>query len=387
MTKQTQAKQTQAKADKILQNFFDAVYSTSHSHASVHSYNTAINGRKNGFRKFLKENYNIDEVQLREDVSNNRIDVYNVLSDYVIFLSKSEIYPRTIKQWFSGVKGYLTYIGIEIYNEKCKQRIRLPKIHKTRKEPLTRELIVRALNVLPFKIRTIFYVGIASGMRIGEIVELYLSDIDFSSNPTKILIRAETTKTREDRETFLTAEATNALKDYLKRYFAWKENSSNDNLQNVKIFGRTSIAKRKLMPKVDEQRGAVNILEQSLNNYLKNIPGLNMKMRNGKRVIHYHALREFFYTTVSNVAGSNFAHALMGHHSYLDTYYSLPEKEKTKLYQKCEAQLTMSDFTKIEEELEKTKEKQVEIEQTYVKLTKFLKEKDPSFEKFMELIT
>jgi integrase len=373
-------------ADKTLDNFLDAVFSTSHSHASVRSYYSAIRGRKNGFRKFLDEKYKMDELQLQEEISNNRIDIYKVLSDYVIFLSKNEISPRTVKQWFSGVKGYLTHIGIEIYNEKCKQRVRLPKIHKIREEPLTRELIIRVLNVLPFKLRVVFYVAIASGMRIGEIAELYLSDIDFSSNPTKIFIRAETTKTREDRETFLTAEATSALKDYLNRYFAWKESDSNVNLQNVKIFGRTSLAKRKIMPKKDEQRGSVDILEQSLNNYLKNIPEFNKRKRNGKRLIHYHALRKFFYTTVSNVAGSNFAHALMGHHSYLDTYYSLSEKDQIKMYQKCEAQLTMSDFAKIEEELEKTKEKQVEIEETYVKLAKFLKQKDPSFEKFIELI-
>ncbi|QUC64373.1 site-specific integrase [Nitrosopumilus sp. K4] len=377
----------QAEANRALQNFLDAVYSTSHSYSSVHGYGTAIKGKKNGFRKFLDECYSINEIQLRDKIGNNEIDVYNVLSDYVIFLSKSEVYPRTVKQWFSAVKSYLTYIGIEIYNEKCKQRVRLPKIHKIRKEPLTRELIVRALNVLPFKLRIVFYVAIASGMRIGEIAELRLSDIDFGNSPTRIFIRAETTKTREDRETFLTAEATNALKDYLNRYFSWKENDTNVDLQNVKIFGRTSLARRKIMPKKDEQRGSVDILEQSLNNYLKNIPHLNMKMRNGKRLIHYHALREFFYTTVSNIAGSNFAHALMGHHSYLDTYYSLPEKEKIKMYQKCEPHLTMSDFAKIEEEIEKTKEKQVEIEETYVKLAKFLKEKDPSFERFLELIT
>jgi len=381
------AKFDDSKEDKELQNFLDAVFSTSHSHASVRGYYSAIKGRKNGFRVFLDNSYNMNELQLRDEINNNKLDVYKVLSDYVIFLSKSEIRPRTVKQWFSAVKGYLTHIGIEIYNEKCKQRIRLPKIHKIRKEPLTRELIVRVLNVLPFKLRTVFYVAIASGMRIGEIAELRLSDIDFSNNPTRIFIRAETTKTREDRDTFLTAEATSALKDYLNRYFSWKENESNIELQSVKIFGRTSIAIKKLKPKKDEQRGSVDILEQSLNNYLKNIPDLNMRMRNGKRLIHYHALREFFYTTVSNIVGSNFAHALMGHHSYLDTYYSLSEKEQIKLYQKCEIQLTMSDFTKIEEELEKTQEKQIEIEETYVKLSKFLKQKDPSFEKFMEIIT
>ncbi len=127
-------------------------------------------------------------------------------------------------------------------------------------------------------------------------------------------------------------------------------------------------------------------MENILHEQLKKIPEFSGIGENGRRIFHFHALREFFYTTSSNVTGSNFAHALMGHHNYLDTYYSLSEMEKIKLYQKCEPYLTISDFSKIENELEKTREKQDEIMETYTKLVKFLKQKDPTFEKFIELI-
>ncbi len=56
-------------------------------------------------------------------------------------------------------------------------------------------------------------------MRIGEISDLKLSDIDFACTPTKIRIRAETTKTREARKIFLISETVIALKDYLGKYF------------------------------------------------------------------------------------------------------------------------------------------------------------------------
>jgi integrase len=72
-------------------------------------------------------------------------------------------------------------------------------------------------------------------MRIGETIQLKLSDIDFDSKPTLIRIRGVTTKTQESRETFLTTEATNSLKDYLTRYFNWKENEPN-NLQDLVIL-------------------------------------------------------------------------------------------------------------------------------------------------------
>jgi integrase len=374
-------------AEQALQEFLDSCYAVSHSTATVNGYKNAITGKSNGFRKFLKEKYDYNEIELCIQIKSDMLDVYQILKNYVIFLDKARLMPNSIKQFFHAVKGYLIHLGIEVYSEKCKQFIKLPKILRRRKEPITKEMLARIMSAVSFKLRVVFLVALSSGMRIGEIGGLRLSDIDFTSTPTRIRIRAETTKTREERETFLTSEATVALKDYLRKYFEWEENQENIHLKNRNIFGRTSIGKYIRKKKLDEQRAAVDLLENILHEQLKRIPEFSGIGENGRRIFHFHALREFFYTTSSNAVGSNFAHALMGHHSYLDTYYSLSEKDKIKLYQKCEPYLTISDFSKIEEELEKTKERQDEIVETYTKLSKFLKQKDPSFEKFMELTT
>ena len=374
-------------AEQALEEFLDSCYTVSHSSATVNGYKNAITGKTNGFRKFLKDRYDCDEIQLCIRIKSDDLEVYQILKNYVIFLDKAGLMPNSIKQFFHAVKGYLIHLGIEVYSEKCKQYVKLPKILRKRKEAITKEILVRVMSVVSFKLRVVFLVAISSGMRIGEIGGLRLSDIDFTSTTTKIRIRAETTKTREERETFLTSEATVALKDYLKRYFDWKENQENPLLKNRNIFGRTSIGKYIRKKNVNEQRASVDLLENIFHEQLKRIPEFSGIGENGRRIFHFHALREFFYTTASNAAGSNFAHALMGHHSYLDTYYSLSEKDKIKLYQKCEPYLTISDFSKIEEELENTRERQDEIVETYAKLAKFLKQKDSSFEKFVELIT
>ncbi len=373
-------------SEQSLQEYLDSCYAVSHSTATVNGYKNAITGRTKGFRIFLKERYDCDEIELVIRIKNEDLDVYQILKNYVIFLDKAGSMPNSIKQFFHAVKGYLIHLGVEVYSEKCKQYVKLPKILRRRKVAITKDILVRIMSVVSFKLRVVFLVAISSGMRIGEIGGLKLSDIDFTCTPTKIRIRAETTKTREERETFLTSEATIALKDYLRKYFEWEENHESIHLKNRNIFGRTSIGKYIRKENINEQRASVDLLENILHEQLKKIPEFSGIGENGRRIFHFHALREFFYTASSNAVGSNFAHALMGHHSYLDTYYSLPEKEKIKLYQKCEPHLTISDFSKIEEELEKTKEKQVEIEETYVKLAKFLKQNDPSFEKFMELI-
>lgn len=374
-------------ADQALQEFLDSVFTTSHSTATVTGYKYAIISKSSGFRRFLKQRYDCDEIELYSKIKNGEIDVYQVLKNFVIFLDKANLKPNSVKHFFSGVKGYLIHLGIEVYSEKCKQLVKLPKIRRIRKEPLTKEIIVRILNIFSFKLRTVFLIATASGMRIGEIVVLKLSDIDFSDNPTKITIRAETTKTREERETFLTFEATQVVKDYLKRYFRWEENQPNSHLKDTKIFSSTSIGKFVRDPKRNEQRASVNLFEQLLHTQLKKIPEFNGQNPNGRRIIHFHALREYFFTTISNISGSSFAHALMGHHDYLDTYYTLSEKQKKKLYLKAEPYLTITNFAKVEEELERIQDRQKFLEEKYSKLIHHLKQKDPSYEEFIELIS
>ena len=74
-------------------------------------------------------------------------------------MDKSGLKPNSIKQIFHAVKGYLIHLGVEVYVEKCKQRVKLPKIRRIRKEPLTRETLTRILGVVSFKLRVVFLVA------------------------------------------------------------------------------------------------------------------------------------------------------------------------------------------------------------------------------------
>ena len=383
--------QTQAKTpEQALEDYLDSIYIQSHSKASVSAYRTAIVGAKNGFRIFLKEKYNCNEIQFVTRIQNQELDVYKILNEYVIFLDKKGIKPKTIRLWFTVVKGYFTHLQVEVFSEKCKQRVKLPKIRRVKKEALTKEILVKLLRNLDAKLETAVLVATASGMRVGEIAGLKLSDIEFNRDPVKINIRAETSKSREDRETYLTNEASEALKDYLKRYFAWKEDSTNSQLEGLRIFGRTSKFriddKRSRLPNSDEQLSDAVLLQKTLARRIAKVPALNRLARNGRKVIHFHAFREYFYTVMSNVSGSTFAHALMGHHEYLDTYYALSEKQQIKLYQKAVPYLTVSDYSRIEQDLEKIQNTQDGLLAKYAEFERYLRQKDPSFSKFLEMI-
>ena len=371
---------------QLLDYYLDSIYLLSHSESSKKAYQSYIKNDQSGFRKFLKQEYNCDEIQLAFRIENKELDVYQVLNKYVIFLDKIEIKPRGIKSGLSCVKGYLTSLGLDVYSEKCKQLIKLPKIRRVKKEPLTKEILVKLLHILPIKLRTAVLIAVSSGMRIGEIAVLTLDDIEFNSDPVRINIQAETTKTREERDTFISKEASEALRDYLTRYFAWREDKPNKQLEGVKIFGRTSKTPKKTEFSLGEQRRNAGLLQTTLYRSIEDIPELFRFNKEGRKMIHFHAFRDFFYTQVSTISGSNFAHALMGHGEYLDTYYVLSEKQKIKLYKQAEPYVTISDFSKVEKDLERIQENQNDINEKYEMFERYLRQKDPSFQKFLDLL-
>jgi integrase len=231
----------------------------------------------------------------------------------------------------------LRHHGIKIYSEDFRQNIRLPKRIRHREEPLTKEILVRLLHSVPMKIQTIILVAIATGMRIGEIVQLKILDVDFSTKPTTI------------------------------------RNVQNEQILNKVIFSRTTSSNSNIKRKGSPVRSAISNLAISLRKYTSKIPELAKLNENGRNVIHFHAFRKVFFTSVSNVIGSDYAHALIGHRSYLDTYYNLPEEERKKMYLQAEPYLTISDFRKVERDLISIKKKQEEIEEKQTELIQALR--------------
>lgn len=363
--------------DTALQEYLDSIYVISHSYSTIGTYRLSIvNKNKVGFRDFIEQKYGLDEIKLVEKIKKEELDAYKILKEFVIFLDKNGYTSKSIQTRMASVKGYLRHLGIKIYSEDFKHSVRLPKNIRQREEPLTKATIVRVLKHLPLKLQTVVIVLCASGMRIGELVQLKLSDIDFDTTPTMIRIRAETTKTRQSRETFLTGEATNIVKDYLKRYFGWVEGQRNDQLKNEVIFGRTSKVKSEIKNIGKQPRHLLEsaTLMKSLANYLEKVPELNLKNPNGRKQIHFHALRKFFRTTAGNVCGRDFAEAIIGHGFYMDTYYNLSTEERRNLYLKAEPHLTISDITGLEKNLKEVSDRQKELEDMVLPLLQYAKD-------------
>ena len=259
------------------QKFYDSIYVVTHSHKTIATYKTAINH----LRKFLETEYGFDETKLAEKIKQNQLDTYEFLRSFVVYLDKKGIKPNGLRSYLSGVKGYLRFLGVKISSDDYKLLVKIPKVVRTKEIPLTKEMIHQLLRNASPKLQTAILVSVASGLRLGELVSLQLNDIDFDSIPTKITIRGSASKGRFSRETFLTTEATNALKDYLKHYFDWVDGEKNEHLQEKLIFWRISRPKSSTKKPRFNPENAKQSFQISITRHISKIPELNVRNENG----------------------------------------------------------------------------------------------------------
>ena len=372
--------QIQSMQDKITR-FLERKFRASHSLSTKNTYNSALMR----FIEFLHVQYDIDIEELLQKIKTNQIDPIDTLDTFYSFLAK---YKRessekigysnhTICDYITVAKEFLNGEGCKIYQEDLKQRFRLPRKTNVYEKGLTKDIINRIIRLANPKLAAVILISCSGGMRIGEITQLRLSDIDFTLNPVTITVRSETTKTRETRITHISSEAVSSLKDYLSRQKSPKQNEDyvfllqhEDRLRHLKERlaknqycnnGLKKMDKKNIRILEDnlkttakEDRYAKSVLatnhnlEKQLSNRIKNIPQLNAKNENGRSSIHFHAFRAWFKTQITDAHQSDFAEALMGHKSLRLLYYRQNDKVRAKTYLDAEYAVTISDTEKID---------------------------------------
>jgi len=271
-------------------------------------------------------------------LSKSNTDPIGILDEYFTYLSKGDrpLANNSIRGYLTIAKDFLNYLGCKIYIEDIKQRFRLPKARHVYEEGLTKETINRIVRFANPKLATAILMLCSSGMRISELLQLRIQDIDFTKNPTIILIRAETTKTRETRITCISSEAKNTLQDYIKRYKITDQLFIKNNHKSEEDYIQNVLTTRQSF-------------ERMLHHVRNNIPELNKKSENGRNVIHFHALRAWFKTQVTDAHQSDFAEALMGHKSLKLVYYRQNKKARTQTCLDVEHALTIVETEKIDQ--------------------------------------
>jgi integrase len=283
-----------------------------------------------------------EELQNYETLADRYIleenDYVKDLKNYAV--SMQGIPPITAKTRMAGVKMFLEYNDIEFSSRQNKEiKKRMPRgMAMTIEKDLDHDTLRKILTHMDVRGKALILTLVSSGMRIGEVLQIKVSDVDLEKDPAEVTIRQEITKTRQTRITFLSAEASQALKEWLKVRDAYLKSSLNRNAGFVaKGIGS---AKRpddaRLFP-FSQQVARIAWLNAVENSNLHSVDEVT-----GRSQLHIHQLRKFFRSQLALSCPVDITETLMGHQGYLTGAYRRYTKDQmAEYYQKAEHLVTI----------------------------------------------
>jgi hypothetical protein len=194
----------------------------------------------------------------------------------------------------------------------------------------------------------------ATGARATEALAVRLQDINLKSTPTIVFFRAEYTKTKQDRTTFLTDELKGQLRtwidykyrEYRSCYYNKDHKSISEQIKPVKrptdyIFAvyHKDGKNPKLLYMYQDMRDAMQVA-------LKNAGMLEYEDGGKRMKVTLHSFRRFVKTTISDLGHQDYSEGFIGHAG--STYYSQKIEDRIKVFQKIEQYLTFLDMASLE---------------------------------------
>ena len=323
--------------------------------------------RLSNFEKFIVSNYNNDFDSFVQQIKENKFDVYTVLGDYSVYLAeKLNLHTTTLKQRIVTAKNFLEYNDIDIIERKFKLKIRLPKNVKRDKQALDKNDIVNILNgISEIRLKTYVMLLAGTGLRATEGLSIRNRDLDLESNPSKIILKDEFTKTKTDRYVFITKELRDQLSKWLdfkyrKRRICYKDSNGNSkeeyrtpetNPDDLvfslrKPYKNNNVLKGTYLQRTKSQNSYVNMLIL-FNKTLDRIKMGNREYGNEKRrEITFHSFRRFVKSTISDLGQQDYSEWFIGNSG--SAYWSKKDKDKAEIFSKIEPYLTFLDITQLE---------------------------------------
>ena len=283
----------------------------------------------NVLRKYKK--YELNHENINKD--GNKVTIQNTLS--------------TISLRFHYIRKHFLRHGINV-DDKAEIKDIIGKIPKYRKEPVTHANLEMMCNNASHKIKSLILIQSSSGMRVSEMLHLKVKDVT-KLERYQIKIRADNSKTKTERITFVSKEAEPYLEYFLK-------NKSPDDL----IF--------------DYSKSAFTHALQLL--LIK--CGLDKKYDHcNTNLITSHSFRAFFITNLGKLEGF-FGHSLSGHDHYMSQYDRYSNEELLEKYMEGEQYLQIFD-RKNPAKLKKLEDKVENQQKTIERLEKENKYRDDMF--------
>ncbi|HJT49779.1 MAG TPA: tyrosine-type recombinase/integrase [Nitrososphaeraceae archaeon] len=309
-------------------------------------------------------NYNIETILpvLRsesesESARYNKIDVYKLLNSFISYLqtSNKNRSPATIHSYVNAARSYFQYNDIEVTPSKFKYRVSLPTIYKEDEEPIDSNDIKEILHHCNNRRLKAYLLVLASGgMRATEALAMREKDIEFSNSltdknePAKVKVRKEYSKTRTERNIYISNEAAR----YLHEWIEWKYR---DRTKERKYY----VLRNRVRSENDLIFSTVNTTEphpiywKMLEEFQKvlELAGLSSRKEGGcynRRKITFHSFRRFVKTTIANqTRNSDYSEWFLGHKK--SPYYTNKPEELRRIYKEdCMKYLTFLDYPTLE---------------------------------------
>ncbi|NIM44077.1 MAG: tyrosine-type recombinase/integrase [Nitrososphaeria archaeon] len=204
----------------------------------------------------------------------------------------------------------------------------------------------KIITHMPIQGKALYLMLAASGMRIGEALQLRLEDIELDSDPVKVKIRGEYTKTGNPRIAFVSSEAREAVEEWLKT--------------REEYIGR-AVGRSHRYEKASEDDRLFPFLDSTAyimwKNALKKTRNHEKDPSTKRLRVHPHVLRKFFRTKMGTMVPVDVAEALMGHEGYLTALYrKYSDEDLARFYRQGEPSLLVftesGEISKIKQEID-----------------------------------
>lgn len=314
-------------------------------------------GRLCIFEEFIKSNHNftVDELTIKKTFVT---DIYDLLSAYVSYLiNRGNLSNSSIKNRVINVKNFLEFYDIDINPYKFKKRVKVPRVFNQYKEALPKEEIIRMLeNCKNFKLKCFLLLLATTGARASEAASIRLRDIDFKNS--KVNFRAEFTKTKVSRYSFMTSELSIFLHEWIDtKYRERRLTSKNRKDMYVKpspkpddlVFSSAFTYERDILNHKDKKSmisehdlisNLYSVLVVEFNKLVKQLK-IGYESGDKRHIYTFHSFRRFVKTTISDLGYQDFSEFFIGHAG--STYWRKSNKEKLELFKKIEPYLTYLD--------------------------------------------
>ena len=339
--------------------------------------------RLRNFEQFILKKYNENLDSIVSKLTQRVLDPYEILTSYCIDLQTRNISNLTIKHRIVTAKNFLEYNDVEIIPRKFSLKVRLPRTVKKNIEALSKEEVIDILNVCSdIRLKTFVMFLASTGCRAGEAASIRFIDLDFSSQPSKVYIRGEHTKTKTDRVVFLTDELVQQLKSWIEFKYRTRRICS-QNKESGKYFSENRTPQRNdddliFTSRKYDSAEPKHVYMDLCHHFEKTLDRMGKGAREhgnkGRRKITFHSFRRFVKTTISDLGYQDFSEFMIGHAG--STYWRKKDSEKGDLFKKVEPYLTYLNGHSLERQSADIQSKIEEIELINVSLRERDKMKD-----------